>query len=443
MENLIAISNKYIEKIQALTTMSQKDIHIEESSTSDYSDSLIDIFESIYHYKIKKFNIENDPKLVLDEADSLFMMKIEETIRTNVIAKHLAENLEVFQEDEKIFLKTNSALADTLHNKLQKILGYLKTENELYNNSIIMSLTNAFELLVSDLLKDYVSSDIRPNFMHGHKVDFKDIDRIGSIESVKEFMIDNYTESVLRQGAIKWFEELHKFSSKINVNDLENHKELLIETFQRRHLLVHNNGIVNDHYLSKVDSTIIEGIKNGQKLLSNKDYLSSRLNIFREIGLLLIYKYFSTIYRSDKMSIYFMLNEHILERIHTNCKGTRQIYKLIMDDNDFTEEMKSIARINYWLSKKFNGTFEEIQDEVRAFTFHEQNPQYLFAQKLLLDEFDEAIKLLELFTKGVRIDSLVIVLDWPIMNLLGNNPKFLDIKSKAWQQLSVKEESAI
>ena len=55
-------------------------------------------------------------------------------------------------------------------------------------------------------------------------------------------------------------------------------KERLIEVFQRRNILVHNKGIVNSIYLSKVSGKYKNEVKKGYPVFLDRQYLESAIN---------------------------------------------------------------------------------------------------------------------------------------------------------------------
>ena len=53
----------------------------------------------------------------------------------------------------------------------------------------------------------------------------------------------------------------------------------LIEVFQRRNVIVHNNGIVHPFYLKKVDPALRLGITKGDRLGADSDYLTGAIDL--------------------------------------------------------------------------------------------------------------------------------------------------------------------
>lgn len=61
----------------------------------------------------------------------------------------------------------------------------------------------------------------------------------------------------------------------------ESEIEMLKLYFQRRHLFEHNNGMIDEQYLSKTNDT---GYAAGQRLVIRKDEIEAVLRILKKLG---------------------------------------------------------------------------------------------------------------------------------------------------------------
>src|SRR5699024_3896575 len=133
----------------------------------------------------------------------------------------------------------------------------------------------------------------KSDFLNNKTIQFTKLAAIDSIEEARSFLVDQYIEELLRQSFKSWIEEIEN-KGKINLKKNNffkstNDIELVNETFQRRHLLIHNDGVVNDLYLLNVDSSCLEDVAKGETLIIGTDYIESRISLFRKLGIILIY----------------------------------------------------------------------------------------------------------------------------------------------------------
>ncbi|QGS68717.1 hypothetical protein CV093_10240 [Oceanobacillus sp. 143] len=102
---------------------------------------------------------------------------------------------------------------------------------------------------------------------------------------------------------MNWIEEIEK-RMKIKVTNHEVLKQnddidYINETFQRRHLLIHNNGEVNDLYLTKTQHFTVGGLRKGQKLDNSNEYIEEKIKLFKKVGIILVYLYSSKVYKNN------------------------------------------------------------------------------------------------------------------------------------------------
>jgi hypothetical protein len=146
--------------------------------------------------------------------------------------------------------------------------------------SCLEALTNAAEWFLSQLLHLYCSRF--PDAIGGKDLAFSldDLKRIGSIEEARNHLVDTRIENVLRGSFDDWVSHL-KGKLGLALGYLEPHRDRLNEVFQRRNLVVHNNGIINSIYLSRIAPELREGLVKGRPLTFSRSYLDASIDLFQ------------------------------------------------------------------------------------------------------------------------------------------------------------------
>lgn len=142
----------------------------------------------------------------------------------------------------------------------------------LYQNSLI-SLISAVECFLSQIIHTYY--DEKPDAMsEKDKVfSFDDLKNFGSVEDARVYLIEKKVTDLMRSSFSDWI-TFFKKQARLSMSYLTPYMDTLIETCERRNLLVHNAGIVNSIYLSKVPLDLRKGKKKGVKLNLTRKYLS-------------------------------------------------------------------------------------------------------------------------------------------------------------------------
>ncbi|MDN7129841.1 hypothetical protein J6I92_08150 [Pseudidiomarina sp. 1APR75-15] len=152
-----------------------------------------------------------------------------------------------------------------------------------------ISLVSIYDAYLSRLLK--LVFELKPEILNGseRQFSFKDINSYESFDEMKEAIIDSEIESFLRKShaeQFKWLEnKLGSSGKKISLKSGLDKWGDFIELTERRNLLVHNDGIINKHYIKLCTEHGLKPNKNvGEQLDIDSDYYQDACNCIFEIG---------------------------------------------------------------------------------------------------------------------------------------------------------------
>lgn len=161
-------------------------------------------------------------------------------------------------------------------------------QGPLLRRGALTTLLSFFEVLVSDLIQLFYS--INPAALPAdQKLSLADLRELGSIEEAEESLASREAEKVLYRSLE---DQLGHFSKElcVNLRPLDPELASFVEIGQRRNLLIHNNGVVNRQYLSRVADELIEEyeIEQGETLRVREKYLTAAIDTIYVVGLTLV-----------------------------------------------------------------------------------------------------------------------------------------------------------
>lgn len=131
--------------------------------------------------------------------------------------------------------------------------------------------------------------------------------------------------------------------------------KILKEIYYRRNLVVHNQSIVNDVYLSNISTTL----KKGEKVEVDKEYLKMALKLTEMV----VYDTFWGLKKASsepqqlQESLFNIGFKHML---NMEWELSEHIYSLLKEEKEQSEADRICSTINYWISIKNQGRIEEI-----------------------------------------------------------------------------------
>lgn len=169
-----------------------------------------------------------------------------------------------------------------------------------------------FTLLISTL--EYLISSFAthlclkfPNALSGsgHNIKYSDLTLCDSIDDAVSLIIESEVESITSKAHIeqfKWFKDKHHIKYDFGAIVLSDY----IEASLRRNIIVHNNSIVNSHYIRQCKNLNVPldvSISVGDKITITPDYFNKSFNALYEVGIIFAYSTWRKVYAKDDAEI--------------------------------------------------------------------------------------------------------------------------------------------
>lgn len=368
----------------------------------------VDLIEPILHENSKEHQAKITPLVMkgmidnlLEETDGMKEDQIEELRKSkeeyeNQIVEIFNAAIEVEIDPSKVTFTGEKLMTADLRIKnssdldIQTYFDNAQKSKEhidlLYNNSLL-SLLSSVEWFFSQILHYFYSRTESGAGISKKTLTFTEIKELGSIEEAEKYLIDLKIEEILRSSFENWTDVL-KSELKLSMGYLKNVKNSLIEVYQRRNLYVHNGGIVNSIYLSKVDKSLTDGIQRGVKLEISKEYLDDSICKLHLAFILIASELWKKLSPEDSdrgdvlTEIAF---ENLMESRWDIAEG---ISFFVMQDSKMEPIDKAVAQVNYWLCKKRTGKYAEVKDEIDKADFSDKKNIFQLALHALREEVD-------------------------------------------------------
>lgn len=338
-------------------------------------------------------------------------------------------------DKDELQISFNPKVAKSFKSASQNISKYSHQANLLFTNSLI-SLVSFSEWFLSQIFHFYFDKFPDSINIKERNLTFEQLETFDSIEDARNFLIDLKIEEILRGNIESWFNVLKK-ELNLSLNYIEPHLEYIKEIYQRRNLLVHNGGSVNSVYLSKVKPELRENLEKGQILQVSQEYLDNAISILEQVFILIGSELWKKIDKKDDERGSLLISI-IYDRL---CDGnyivSEGLSRFLENDKGLPEKDRLIAKINYWQSVKWQGKFNEIQEDIINTDFSAKEELFLLAKYALLDKYSDFFKLLPRLVESEKI-SKEDLQEWPLFKKIREQKSYPTKIAKIFPELKEK-----
>lgn len=348
----------------------------------------------------------------------------EETIeKLSSLRKYLDEKYGVKLNEENI-VGVGEKGVQTL-NQLNEYRKY-KHLGIILRESSIINLVVFFEILVGQIIKNRLIKYPKSNEdIEKKSLKLEEIRKLGSLENAQTYLIEEEVSLILRKSYSDWIEYI-KDRYNLKLDFLKDYNKEIIEVFQRRNLIVHNNGFVNNIYLANVDSSLTRGIQPGQYLSISDKYLNASFDLIEHIGVQLCLEVWCSMEKRSQERIEYVINTAFDLMKLGNWKLAKTMYMSNLKEKEIQSDDRTISQLNYWLCVKNILGFKAIEGEVTKADFSDKNLRFKLGLASLVENREKFYNLLEtgIESKELTYQNLV---EWPILEFARNDDKYKDI----------------
>lgn len=293
---------------------------------------------------------------------------------------------------------------------------YQSLIEHMYENELI-SLIIKFENIISNLF--YVLVKRFPDcYINEQRITYSDLCCYKTVDDIKEKVVKEKVELLMRDNFFSWIKVLYE-KHKIVVKDESRFYNDFIESYYRRNIIVHNNGVVNSDYKNAVKSNV----EVGEKLFCNEEYFDNAI----QASIYIIVKILcesSKVFVEERENLISDIIDYGVNLIDKEkYLLARDIFKMIKNMTNITQEIKIYCQLNYWQTFKWNGDFEnEIKQDINIFDVSACNEYIKLGKYALLDDFE---KIFDILNKKINTEEA-----YEYINALEEWPIFKEVRIK-------------
>jgi hypothetical protein len=370
-----------------------------------------------------------------EDGEKEKMLRFQEIIEKNIAEKY-SEKPELYiekkeginDEDSKRFSIKIKSPDTEISNHIDNVK---KTKNHielLYKNSLISALSSV-EWFFSQLLHFYYDKHPESAGIQKKTLTLSDLKDFGSIQDAEKYLVDTKIDDIIRGNFESWI-ALLKSDLNLNLGYLNPMIKDLVEIYQRRNLFVHNGGIVNSIYLSKVDKEFKKDLINGSKLIIDKEYLDKAILKLQKAFILVGAELWKKLSPEDTTRCEILgdiIYENLLHNRWEICEG---LCYFSIKDSLANPIDKVLAQINYWLCKKELNEYSSIEKEINKADFSDKKEIFQLGLFSIRGEIEKAIELLPIVleTEQTNIKRLE---EFPILKELRETDEYKKFKENS------------
>jgi hypothetical protein len=298
----------------------------------------------------------------------------------------------------------------------------------LYKNSLI-SLLSSVEWFFAQILHYYYDKFPDSAGINDKSLKLSDLKSFHSMKDAEKYLIDVKIEGVLRGNLESWM-ELLKTELNLGLGYIASMKDELIEIYQRRNLLVHNGGIINSIYITKVSENLREDSKIGSRVKVNKKYLDNSIWKLQLAFILIGAELWKKLDPEDK-GRGDILTDIVYENV---LKGRWEIAEgisyFIIKDAKMSTTDKLVAQLNNWLCKKRMNKFDSVKKDIDNADFSDKKEIFQLALAALREDKETFFQLLPiaLDSNQLNIERLE---EFPILEEMRATEEYKEFKSQS------------
>ncbi|WP_175699322.1 hypothetical protein [Burkholderia ambifaria] len=290
----------------------------------------------------------------------------------------------------------------------------------ILSSSLFIGIFSQFDAFMGSLLKEIYSA--RPELFKGINKDIslKDLIDMGSIEAAKEYILEKEIDTFRRESYAEQFAILER---KFSIKTLRKFPEwkMFIEMSQRRNLITHNDGVVNEQYRQIVKS---EGFDEktfppiGKRLLVKPEYFMLTCLVLSAVSVMLTHTLWRTVLPDEierearclTETVYYLL-------LHERYNVAIPIGKYSLTPEvtkGISEADIRIRAINLCIAYKNCNLMDKAKALLDSYDWSATPIDFKLARHVLSDEFPDAISSMhQIGREGMFVNQMAYH-DWPL-----------------------------
>jgi hypothetical protein len=310
--------------------------------------------------------------------------------------------------------------------------------------SLFLQIFSEFDAYMGALLKALYlrNSDLLKGI--SREISLCDLLEFSDLEAAKRAMLDKEIDSFRRDSYIEQFANLEK-KFGVTLRKFAEWSEF-VELGQRRNLLTHNDGLVNDQYLIVCDRekhTFAKRPALGEQLSIDPPYLTKALRVLSMTGLMLGYTLWMKVVPADKETIHHSLNNTLYRELgRARWKFVSSLKAFALSDpmcKGISDMHRRIRLVNIAIAAKFSKDEATCASLLGSIDWSASVRDFKLAVAVLKDDFEEAASLMVSIGKSGEIISQESYHAWPLFSRFREDRRFAEAYVQVYGEAFVKK----
>lgn len=319
------------------------------------------------------------------------------------------------------------------YKKLEKKKLRAQKAFELIPPTYIISIVSLFDSFYAGLIRCVFS--LKPDRLQESNQTFRysEIKEYGSIKEIKQAIIDNTIEGLLRDSHVSQINWLEKALGVDTLKKFEGWGDF-IELTERRNLFVHSEGVVSSQYLTECrrHGFDVSETRQGSKLIVDKEYFESSYRLVYRMGIMLtqilINKLYLGVYSNDTEERDKIFINNVYELI---CDKQYEVAIQVSDfvlNKPFKHKGKdrSYIILNKAQSLKWLGRLEDCVRLLEKEDASTWNDDLLIPKLTLEDNYQEVYRRMKQLGDKSEVLNQSSYREWPIFNQIRKEKEFAE-----------------
>ncbi|WP_145914897.1 hypothetical protein KV708_08430 [Comamonas thiooxydans] len=310
--------------------------------------------------------------------------------------------------------------------------------------SLYTQLFSKFDAFTGDLIKAIYKKNPELFLSNDGSVSISTIKKFTSIEDLLDNELLQEVENFRRKSYSDQFTSLEK-KFDVKLIDFEEWPQF-IEASQRRNLIIHNNGIVNQQYLqvcknsykNKEKSKHLDSLEINTKLEVGPKEFRSTLILIKKVAFMLTHTLWRKLFPKETIAAHDACNDLIFDYL---C---RKLWHIAAEFGSFAisrnmtqgidETNLKFRTVNLAIAYKFSKQNDKCEALINSIDWKTSNRDFRLAAALLKDEKSIVIDLMEKIGPQGDYISEIAYRSWPLFHEMKNDSDFTKTFEKIYNR---------
>jgi hypothetical protein len=348
--------------------------------------------------------------------------------RLHQIGSDIEENVELLKEGDRasqvlIITKVLDAVQ-----KLERLS--LSNAPRMLQTSLFLGMFSAYDIFTGELLTAIYGNKPELFKRVNRSITVSEILQYDSFDNLKAVVLQAEIETFRRKSYVEQFEDLQS-TFGIELKAFERWPQF-VECAQRRNLITHCGGIVNEQYIKiceKEGYSFASPVTIGEKLELDKAYFLSSCELIMEVG----FKLGQTLWRKVFPDEVEQSDDHLTHVLYQDCLRMERWDRAVVfgefavDQKRLSSDVtRKICIINYAIGLKFAGRPADASKALSEVDWSGAASDFKLGEAVLSDRFDEAAEIMKRIGKKGEFVSERSYHEWPLFHEFRKTAQFFN-----------------